>query len=194
MYPFVRLIKDVFLARGAPPLGLTETHVSQHICWPWDLDLWMELNNGRTLTLFDLGRIPLAKRAGLVDALTKNGWGLTMAGASVRYRRRIRAFDRITMRSRAVTWDDRFIYLEQSLWVRGQAATHILYRAAVTGTDGIVPPPDVIAAMGHDARTPPPMPDWIAAWISAEAMRPWPPMQNGANPPKRSEIPCLDVA
>ena len=81
---------------------MTGTHVSHHYCLPWDIDLWRELNNGRTLTLYDLGRIPLAGRVGLIKVLRRERWGLTMAGASVRYRRRIRVFDRIEMRSRLV--------------------------------------------------------------------------------------------
>ena len=114
---------------------------------PWDLDMWMELNNGRTLTIYDLGRIPLAQRAGLVTALRKNRWGLTMAGASVMYRKRVRMFDRVTVKSRALGWDDKFIYLEQSMW-KGEACTsHILYRSAVTDRNGIVPPPR--GAGGH---------------------------------------------
>jgi acyl-CoA thioesterase FadM len=180
MYPLVRMVKEVWVARGGDPLPLTATHVSHHRCWPWDLDIWFELNNGRALTLYDLGRIPLAMRTGLVGALRRNRWGLTMAGASVRYRRRIRAFQRIEMRSRAVTWDARFIYLEQSMWTTaGDCAGHVLYRSAVTGREGIVPPATVLAAMGQETA-PPPVPDWIAAWITAEDARPWPPMQDDA--------------
>ena len=63
MYPFIRLAKDIFINARATPLDMGETHVSHHICWPWDLDLWWELNNGRTLTIYDLGRIPLAMLA-----------------------------------------------------------------------------------------------------------------------------------
>ena len=174
MYPFVRLIKEMVQHRSSAPLAPTGTHVSHHICWPWDLDLWMELNNGRTLTLYDLGRIPLARRAGLINALKKNRWGLTMAGASVRYRRRVRAFDRIEMWSRLVGADDKFMYLEQSMWVAGEAASHILYRAAVTDQHGIVPTEKVVAALGL-TETPMDLPDWIVAWIDAEAQRPWPP-------------------
>jgi len=137
MYPFLRLPFQFWLHRKSPALGLFDTHVSHHICWPWDLDPWMELNNGRTLTLYDMGRLPLAMRVGLIGALRKNRWGLTMAGASVRYRRRVRAFERVEMRSRAVGWDDRFLYLEQSMWKRsGECANHILYRSAVTSADG----------------------------------------------------------
>lgn len=174
MYPFIRMAKELVVHSRASSLPLQGVHVSQHICWPWDLDLWLELNNGRTLTLFDLGRIPLGRRTGLVAAIRANGWGLTVAGISVRYRKRIRLFDRIEMRSRAIGWDDRFFYLEQSMWKNGEATTHGLYRTAITSREGIVPPPKVAQAMGHDPQSPP-LPDWVQHWITAEAERPWPP-------------------
>ncbi|GFE64740.1 thioesterase [Litoreibacter roseus] len=134
----------------------------------------MELNNGRTLTIYDLGRLPFAKRTGLVDVLRRKRWGLTMAGASVRYRRRVRMFETMEIRSKALCWDERFIYLEQSMWVKGAPASSILYRSAVTGKDGIVPPSQVVEELGHDIRSPEP-PLWVAEWIKAEAHRPWPP-------------------
>ena len=57
MYPFFRLAWQFFLNRNGPSLTIGDTHISYHYCLPWDLDLWMELNNGRTLTLYDMGRI-----------------------------------------------------------------------------------------------------------------------------------------
>lgn len=175
MYPFLRMIKELTVHSRAGSLPLTGIHVSRHICWPWDLDMWMELNNGRTLTLYDLGRIPLAHRSGLIRALTKNRWGLTMAGATVRYRQRVRVFDRVEMRSRAVGWDERFFYLEQSMWKGDACTSHIVYRAAVTDKQGIVPSEKVAKALGMDGQTPE-LPAWIHAWIEAEAKRPWPPL------------------
>ena len=178
MYPFLRMIKSMWVARTLPPLEMGEVHVSYHRCWPWDIDMWMELNNGRTLTLYDLGRIPLAQRSGLIGMLAKNRWGLTMAGAVIRYRRRVRTFEKVEMRSRAVCWDDRFIYLEQSMWKKdGECASHIVYRAAVTDKNGIVPTSRVVEALGITGETPA-MPEWIANWIKAENTRPWPPMQD----------------
>ena len=179
MFPVVRLIKDMLLARRQPPLDLTGTHVSHHICWPWDLDLWMELNNGRAMTLYDLGRSMNAQRAGLIRAIAKRRWGMTMAGSTVRFRRRIRGFERFEMRSRAVCWDDRFIYLEQSMWKRnGECASHVVFRAAITDKSGIGAPSRVVDAMGIPEAVSPEMPDWIAAWCAADATRPWPPMQD----------------
>lgn len=182
MYPIFRFAHQVLRYRNAPRLAPGEVHVSQHICWPWDLDPWMELNNGRTLTLFDLGRIPLAQRSGLVDMLRREGWGLTVAGSVVRYRRRVRMFDRIEMRSRLLGWDHRFLYLEQTMWkTDGACANHAVYRSAVTDRNGIVTPDRVLAALGLPDR-PMPLPDWVMQWIAAEDLRPWPPMLDSFEP------------
>ena len=181
MYPFVRMAYGLWKTRNDPPMGLHDIHVSQHMCWPWDIDLWMELNNGRTLTLYDLGRIPLAQRTGLIDVIKRKRWGLTMAGVVVRYRRRIRPFERFEIRSRTLCWDDKFFYIEQSMWKRnGECANHAVYRAAVTDRDGIVRPPRVAEAMGIPDVASRPMPDWMALWLKAEDERPWPPMQDTA--------------
>ncbi|TDA89988.1 thioesterase family protein, partial [Halomonas marinisediminis] len=101
--------------------------------------LFLELNNGRTLTLFDLGRIPLGQRAGLLALLKRERWGLTVAGSVVRYRRRVRMFDRIEMRSRLIGWDARFTYIEQIMLVRGVVTSQAVLRTAVTDAKGIVP-------------------------------------------------------
>ncbi|SPF79654.1 acyl-CoA thioesterase [Pseudoprimorskyibacter insulae] len=178
MYPFIRMFYAMAGSRKLPPLALTDIHSSDHICMPWDLDLWNELNNGRTLTIYDLNRIPLAVRTGLIGVLRQEKWGLTMAGVMVRYRRRIRAFDRVTIKGRAVCFDDKFMYLEQSMWRRdGECANHAVYRAAVTSAQGIVPPAKVVEALGM-ADLNPDMPVWLQKWCETEALRPWPPMQD----------------
>ncbi len=174
MYPFLRLFKDARRSRTAPPLPVLGTHVSHHICWPWDLDPWIELNNGRTLTIYDLGRVPYGIRLGLDRVTRENGWGMTVAGNSLRYRRRVRAFDRLEMLTRCLGWDDRFFYIEQSMWRKGDCTSHMLLRSAVTSRQGIVSPGKVLSALGQDPVSPP-LPDWVGAWIGADALRPWPP-------------------
>ena len=176
MYPVIRMLKELAVHRGAPPLDPFGEHVSHHLCWPWDVDVWLELNNGRTLTLFDLGRVVLLQRIGAVAALRRERWAGTVAGASVRYRSRVRAFDRLTIRSRVTGFDARFVYVEQSMWREGTCTSHALVRIAVTSRDGIVPTERVRDAMGLPPS--PPLPGWIAAWSEADARRPWPPMRD----------------
>ena len=180
MYPFLRLATELFLYRKAPPLKVGQAHLSHHTCMPWDLDPWAELNNGRTLTLYDLGRVPFGARVGMHGVLRREGWGMTVAGATVRYRRRVRAFDRIEMCTRCIGWDSRFLYIEQSMWRHGECTSHVLIRSAVTSAEGIVAPVRMIEALGGDPVSPA-LPGWVAAWIEADAQRPWPP-ERGAAP------------
>jgi len=174
MYPIVRLAKEIVKFRNAPRLSLSEAHVSQHVCWPWDLDFVFELNNGRTLTIFDLGRIVMARRLGLHRVLQTEGWGITVAGNSLRYRRRVRVFDTLQMHSRCVGWDARFFYITQSMWRGEECTSHMLLRNAVTDANGIVPTERVLRALEAPGESPE-LPAWVRAWISADAERPWPP-------------------
>jgi acyl-CoA thioesterase FadM len=176
MYPFVRLIKQLASARRAPPLGMFDTHVSGVLCWPWDLDMFLEMNNGRVLTLFDLGRLGLGQRTGVFAGLRRQGWTLTVAGSSTRYRRRVRLFDRLEMRTRFVGWDARFLYMEQSMWHRDVCTSHVLIRTAITDSEGLVRADRFGPAFGLPAIAPK-LPDWAEAWARADAARPWPPMQ-----------------
>lgn len=174
MYPYFRLGLELLRHRNAPPLPIDGVHVSHHTCLPGDIDPWRELNNGRTLTLYDLGRLPLIVRTGLSGALKANGWGMTVAGSSVRYRRRVRLFHRFEMRSALIGADARFLYVQQAMFRNGEALSSVLIRAATTSPGGIVPPARLMDALGVSPDTVG-LPAWVAAWAEADARRPWPP-------------------
>jgi acyl-CoA thioesterase FadM len=176
MYPYIRLAKEMLKFRRAPRLPLLGTHVSTHRIWPQDIDPWRELNNGRTLTLFDLGRLPLFQRTGIIKDIAVQGWFLTVAGNTMRYRRRVTLFTRVTMVSRCIGWDARFFYMEQSLWHGDACTSHMLLRAAIANRQGIIPPSEALVKIGR-AEDSPPLPDWVQGWIAADATRPWPPVR-----------------
>ena len=178
MYPFVRLARTYLAFRRAAPIGILDTHVSAHRCGPHDLDMFLEMNNGRVLTILDLGRTGLALRVGLMDLLRRQRWGLAVAGGSTRYRKRIKLFDRLEMRTRCVGWDERFFYMDQTIWVRGTCAAQALLRTCITDASGIVPTDRALAALGAEVPAPE-LPGWVAAWIAADAERPWPPERAG---------------
>lgn len=174
MYPLSRLIGGTIRAYLAPKLTIDQASESTFICRPWDIDMFFEMNNGRILTLYDLGRFDLAIRSGLSGILRRNRWGLVVAGASVRYRRRIRMFDKVTTHTRLVGFDERWFYIMQSMWVRGQPASSILLRTGVTRKGSVVPVSEVLDAFERpDWRLEPE--GWVKDWIASEAVRAWPP-------------------
>ncbi|MGB1255268.1 MAG: acyl-CoA thioesterase [Thiolinea sp.] len=174
MYPVIRLIGSAVRAHFAPETGIDEASEMSFICRPWDIDMFFEMNNGRILTLYDLGRFDLAIRGGLMSVLRKKKWGLVVAGASVRYRRRVRMFDKVTMRSKLAGFDERWVYILQSMWVRGQPTSSILLRTAVTRKGSTVPVSEILAEFNRpDWRMEPD--GWIKDWIASEVVREWPP-------------------
>lgn len=176
MYPIIRFIGGAIRAYRAPKLGIDQVSESSFICRPWDIDMFLEMNNGRILTLYDLGRFDLAIRSGLSGILRRKRWGLVVAGASVRYRRRVRMFDKVTIRSQLVGFDERWVYIVQSMWVKERPTSSILLRTGVTRNGSVIPTANVLAAFER--------PDWILEpegwvkdWINSEAAREWPPTQ-----------------
>ncbi len=174
MYPFVRLAKEVLRNYRRDPLPVGEVHVTHLSVWPWDIDMFMELNNGRILSLMDIGRHGFFVRSGILKALKTNGWYGTVAGTAVRYRRRITLGQKLELRTRVLGWDDRFTYFDQSFWRGDECCVHTVIRTAITTGKGIVPSYEIAEALGYDPVSPP-LPDWVAGWAAAEKDRPWPP-------------------
>jgi len=144
------------------------------LCLPSDADMLWEMNNGRILTFYDLGRFGLAQRIGLMRTLKAQGWGLVVAGSSVRYRVRIRPFQRFDLRTRLVGWDARFFCIEQAMWRGGTACNHALLRTGVTERERLVATERVADAMNL-SQVSPPLPGWVTRWTEADTARPWPP-------------------
>ena len=174
MYPVLRLITVSLTAWRAPKQAWDSVGECRFLAHPSDIDMFAEMNNGRHLTLYDLGRFDLAIKIGLSKALRDNGWGLVVAGGTVRFRRRIRLFDRVTMRTQIVGRDERWFYIHQAMFVKGEACSASLLRTGVTEKGKVVPSERVADALDVTDAHPEP-PQWAKDWIEADAGRPWPP-------------------
>lgn len=180
MYPFYRYTKSIIKAIAAQKKGdtvdLTDTAEMQFRCSLTDIDNFFEMNNGRVFTLYDLGRTDFAIRSGLGRKLVEKRWGLVVAGSTIQYRKRIRAFDQVTIKTRIAAMDDRWIYVEQSMWVKGKPCSSALLRTGVTKGGRVVETQQVLEAMGKaDWKMPPT--GYVAEWIESDGDRPWPPKQ-----------------
>jgi len=162
-----RLIRVLFASFRRRPLELFEESVVHFRVWPNDLDFNLHMNNGRYLTLMDLGRFDLMARQGVFRLMLRNRWQPLVASQTMVYRRALKPFQRYSLHSRLVCWDDKFVYLEQRFQVGDKLAASAIVKAAVRGAGRTLRPRELLKAIGQERRSPP-MPPAIKAWALAE--------------------------
>ena len=76
MYPVLRLIKVLVKSKLQKKITFDSAHnecIKLRVL-PQDIDLFMELNNGRYVTLLDLGRFSYGAKVNMGRFLKKNNW------------------------------------------------------------------------------------------------------------------------
>jgi acyl-CoA thioesterase FadM len=135
------------------------------IVWPTDLDPNLHMNNGRYLTIMDLGRVDLMVRIGLARTALKKKWMPVVGAVQVRYRRSLDPFERFTLTTRLLSWDGKWFYLEQQFLKRdGTLAALGWVKAAIRKPGGTVDADELQQAMGL-SLTPAPLAPEVARWI-----------------------------
>jgi len=162
-----RLLINLIAAIWRPSVGLLEKTSTPIRIWPHDLDLNLHANNGRILTLADVGRLDMALRSGLMFKSIKRGWRPIVASSTVRYRKPLAPFRRYDLESRVLTWDDKWVYFEHRFVRRGEVAVVLIVRGGFLGSKGMVSPETVNRLMGLDGVRPE-HPVWLKQWQAAE--------------------------
>ncbi len=169
MYPYLRALWVHLRPRTA--LTLEEDSVLPLRVMPWDADVYPEMNNGRHLTLMDLGRFDFARRTGLIGTAKRKGWAFVVGGTSIHFRHRLRPGQRFRLRTRLLGHDHHWFYFHQTTERRGQLCSGALVRAGLCTREGMVAADRVLTAVGaEDWQTP--LPEWVRDWIAADALRP----------------------
>ena len=172
MYPYLRLFGILTKAKFGDSLNLDDESVLRMRVFIGDIDIYPELNNGRHLTMMDMGRMDLAQRTGLLQTVHEQKWGFAVSGASIRYRHRLKAFKRFLLHTRIVATDERWFYFHQYTTQMGKTHSSALVRAGITSKQGLVPVKKVLEVLGKTDWNPG-MPEWVEAWSKAEELRPW---------------------
>jgi acyl-CoA thioesterase FadM len=149
------------------PSTLLDPSVLHMRVWPTDIDLNFHLNDGRYVSLTGVGRTDLLARTRLLRDGIRRGWYPVVGATMIRYRREIRAFQRFTLRSRILCWDEKWFYFEHFFESQGALAAVAYVRGLLRTRSGLVPSSDVLALLGHTAPSPP-LPPAIERWRQAD--------------------------
>ncbi len=134
---------------------------------PNDLDLNLHMNNGRYLTVFDLGRIDFLLRIGLARFFIRNRWQPLIGSTLIRYRFGLRPFEMFDIVTRVECWDEKWFYFDQRIETNKGVAAVALAKGLVRDRNGTVSPEQVLQSVGHSVPSPP-RPEAVSRWISAE--------------------------
>lgn len=134
---------------------------------PSDLDVLRHMNNGKYLSLMDLGRLDLMLRTGLWKVITRRGWYPVVAGQTISYRRSLNPGQRFDLYTRLIGFHDTWVYLEQTFVVGDVVHAQAFVRARfLKRTGGSVTEAELEEAAGepilHHS-----VPEWMVVWTNA---------------------------
>ena len=110
-----------------PKEDITRTYVTRNIVLPSDIDIYMHMNNAKYLREFDLSRMNMMVSNGCWEVFQKNGAFILVNAGNIRYRRPMKLFQRYTIETQLVGWDDSTLYAEQRMKTSDGFVTAILF-------------------------------------------------------------------
>jgi acyl-CoA thioesterase FadM len=135
---------------------------------PSDLDVLRHVNNGKYLSLLDLGRLDLLLRSGLARRLGRAGWYPVVAAEAIQFKASLRLFQAFQVETRVLGWDEKAFLLQQQFVRDGViVARASIWARLLKRGGGSVSTREVLTAAGYDGPERP-MPDWAKNWNNGE--------------------------
>lgn len=132
---------------------------------PTDLDILKHVNNGVYFSLFDLGRFDLLMRSGMWSTFAERGWYPVVAAETITFRKSLTLWQRFTVETRILGFDEKAFYLEHRAVVKGEVYTRAFIRARfLKKSGGTVGVDELLEAIGHDPARDLSVPDWLVQW------------------------------
>lgn len=170
MHLLFRTIWYQLRSRFRSRLSTYDVAVTPFRVLPTDLDILKHMNNGVYLSILDLGRLDLLSRSGMWAKLTKKGWYPVVVAETISFRKSLTLWQKFTVESRVLGFDDKAVYLEQRCVVDGEiyARAYIRGRFLKRG-GGTVSIAELVDTVGHvpaDLI----LPDWLHEWGQTTAL------------------------
>ena len=133
---WLRLLLTLVTAGWRSALSPLETSAKRFRVWPHDLDLSGHMNNGRYLTIMDLGRLDLVARCGLWRIVWRERLTPVVGTATIRFRRELKCFQSFLVETRIIGWLESTVVFEQRFIFatgarKGEVGAEALVRAGI---------------------------------------------------------------
>jgi acyl-CoA thioesterase FadM len=160
--------------RRAPIVMPDGVSILQFRVWPTDIDVALHMNNGRYLTLMDLGRVDFMIASGLWRSVWRNRWTPIATAATIRFRRELPTWQRFRLETRLLCWDDTLVVMEQTFVIvggsrDGQIAARALFKGGLYDRTqrSFVTMTVLMQTLGLNLQSPTPSPE-VEAFLHAD--------------------------
>lgn len=119
---------------------------------PLDLDLNFHMNNGRYLTIMDLGRFDLMLKAKVFWKILMQGYYPVVSSESIRFKKSLGPFQSFDLVTTIESWDEKDFYISQKFMSKGRvyAEGYIKGRFKQRGKKGSVSTEKLFGLMGEE--------------------------------------------
>jgi len=145
-------------------MGLLDTSVIHGRVWLNDLDNNIHMNNGRYLTLMDLGRLDIILCSGLLGTCLKKRWFPVVGALKIQYFRPLKPFQKFELKTRILGWDAKWLYLEQWFEADGKLCAKAHLQGLFKGPDGKIETKELLEAAGMKKKSPK-LPADLREWV-----------------------------
>ncbi len=167
-----RTILRLLRSRRGPAIDLHDVGRIRLRVVPTDLDTLGHVNNGIYLSLMDLGRLDLLVRSGAYRRFTALGYYPVVASATISFRKSLQPWQRVTLESKIVGYDEKSVFIEQRFVVAGEMfAVGVIRGRFLKKSGGTVSVAELAAVVGVDPTTLPVSPE-LARWAKDVALPP----------------------
>ncbi|MGA1836646.1 acyl-CoA thioesterase [Herbiconiux sp. 11R-BC] len=161
---FFRTLLQAIRGRFRSPLGVWDVSSTPFRVLPTDLDVLRHMNNGVYLSVLDIARLDLMQRSGMWPKLQERGWYPVVVAESISFRRSLELWQRFTVETRVLGFDEKAIYVEQRFVRGGEVCARAYIRARFLKRGGGVVTVDelraIVGPVPDDGR----MPAWLLTW------------------------------
>jgi acyl-CoA thioesterase FadM len=161
---FVLLLQSLWTTTRSSVVGANQRSFR---VLPNDLDLNLHMNNGRYLTVMDLGRLDFMRQTGLLWPTLRRGWLPVLGATQMVYLRPLKFWQSYSIETEMEYWDEKWFVMRQRFWSGGKLMAVGRVRGLMRSSQGNIPPQQILEAAGsRDLCSPPASPD-LTHWLQS---------------------------
>lgn len=125
-----QIIKSIIKRNEPAIIPAQGTSVVRQRVWPHQIDFNLHMNNAKYLNVMEAARWTLFRHNGWFKHLFEKRINLVVASLEITFIRELNLFTGYEIHTKLTSWDEKYIYFEQRLMVKGKLYGHALVKMA----------------------------------------------------------------